>query len=170
MGPKPRAKATPTGATPDGQPDEPRELTLADHVANGSAAFEAAGIGIEAALDGFQRELQSRVLQGMILPFTCEASLSQALEPSLLYHFHADVEELLFESGEDEEPAHIDIDPHCLDKYKGKPSAFKRPALDSLLMVPTEVENNEKKEEEEGKSALSRSSRVSAKNMKGSQR
>ena len=166
MGPKPKAKATAGGTTPDDQADELRELTVADHIENGSGAFEAAGMGIEAALDGLQRELQSRLLQSMILPFTCEASLSQALEPSLLYHFHADAKELLFESGEDEEPTHIDIDPHCLDKYKGKPSAFKRPVLDSPLMVPAEVESDEKKEEEEGKSALSRHSRVSAKNTK----
>jgi hypothetical protein len=66
------------------------------------------------------------VLENMILPFTCEASLSQALEPSLLYSFHPDVVELLFEPEEDEEPAHIDIDPHCLDKYKGKPCGIKK--------------------------------------------
>jgi hypothetical protein len=92
----------------------------------------------------------------MVIPYTCEASLSQALEPSLLYHFYADTAQLVVEDHEDVEPTHIQIDTHCLDRYKGpeKFAARKSEAAEESTL-------------DAGESKMSRYSRVSAKNLKG---
>lgn len=95
------------------------------------------------------------------MPYTAEACLSQALEPSLLYHFYPDMQTLLIQEDEDEEPAHIDIDSHCLDKYKGPDNLAAKKSVAEML--PEESFQMDE-------SRMSRYSRASAKNFKGSSR
>lgn len=79
------------------------------------------------------------------MPYTCEASLSQALEPSLLYHFHPDREQCVVQDDEDTEPTHIQIDAHCLDRYKGpdnfaaKRSTAESPDKSQMYDVPSKM-------------------------------
>lgn len=121
MGPKRPA------ATPDIPPTQLMPaFTVGEHCANAGAAFHCADGLINSVMDAFEETLHLQALETLVVPFTCEASLSQALEPSLLYHFYPDYKEVILEDGEDDEPSHIEIDCHCQDKYKGKENLATR--------------------------------------------
>ena len=65
----------------------------------------------------------------------------------------------MVEDHEDVEPTHIEIDAHCLDRYKGPENLAPRKSeagLDESML-------------DAGESKMSRYSRVSAKNLKGRQ-
>jgi hypothetical protein len=109
-------------------------------------------------MDAFEESLQTAALQEMVLPYSCEATLSQALEPSLLYHFYADTEKTQVDDDEAVEPTHIEIDSHCLDKYKG-PENLARKRSESGLPDESQYDTGEA-------SKMSRYSRVSAKHNK----